>query len=51
VIVTAVIALARAMELAVVAEGVDTSTQSRILRELGCLLGQGWLFAAALDTE
>ena len=31
--------------LAVVAEGVETVRQGELLRELGCHLGQGFLFA------
>ncbi len=44
----AIITLAHAHGLAVVAEGVETEGQARVLRELGCDLGQGWLYGAAV---
>ena len=44
-IVAAVIALAHALELVVVAEGVETVDQLERLRSLGCEVGQGYLFA------
>ncbi len=44
-IVTAVAQLARALGMQVVAEGVETEQQLRVLAELGVELAQGWLFA------
>jgi diguanylate cyclase (GGDEF)-like protein len=43
-ITTAIIALARAMELDVVAEGVETKGQAAFLRDRGCQKVQGYLF-------
>jgi diguanylate cyclase (GGDEF)-like protein len=43
-ITTAIIALARAMELDVVAEGVETKAQASFLRERGCQKAQGYLY-------
>ncbi len=50
-IVQAVVALASALGLGVVAEGVETSGQLGRLRKLGCDLGQGYLFAPPLTSE
>ncbi|MGW4940171.1 putative bifunctional diguanylate cyclase/phosphodiesterase [Actinoplanes sp. NPDC004185] len=46
-IVRAVLAMTRAMNLRVVAEGVETEVQRDWLREQGCDLGQGWLYGKA----
>ena len=42
-VVSAVIALARALGMAVVAEGIETQEQHRLLLGLGCGFGQGYL--------
>ena len=49
-IVRAVIQLARALNLRVNAEGVETEAQRRMLAEVGCDELQGFLFAPALDA-
>ena len=48
-IVTAIITLAHALELTVVAEGVETERQLRILEDLDCDRAQGFLFARSID--
>jgi diguanylate cyclase (GGDEF)-like protein/PAS domain S-box-containing protein len=50
-IAAAVISLAHALGLTTVAEGVETDEQLAILKELGCNLGQGYLFARPLPPE
>jgi diguanylate cyclase (GGDEF)-like protein len=50
-IVKSVIDLAHALGLVVVAEGVETVDQLAHLRELGCDLGQGYLFARPQPAE
>jgi diguanylate cyclase (GGDEF)-like protein len=44
-IVAAVVALGAARGLSVVAEGIEDETERAALVQLGCTLGQGWLFA------
>ena len=54
VIVKAVIDMASALNMAVVAEGIETQHQLDVLKDLGCEYGQGYLFGRPLnatDTE
>jgi diguanylate cyclase (GGDEF)-like protein len=50
-IVDAIIRLAHALDLVVVAEGVETEEQRKILVELGCDQLQGYLFARPVPEE
>ena len=50
-IVQAVVALARALKLKVVAEGVETAEQLAALRLYGCDMVQGYLFSKPVATE
>lgn len=50
-IVRTVIALARALKLSVVAEGIESIHQFHQLRVLGCAFGQGYLFARPLSRD
>lgn len=49
-VVNTVIALAKTLNLKVVAEGIETSLQQQLLKELGCDAGQGYWFAKALPA-
>jgi diguanylate cyclase (GGDEF)-like protein len=51
VIIQAVIDLGRALGLTVVAEGVETEAQRTMLSEMGCPVGQGYLFGRPIDAE
>ena len=50
-IVRTIITLAHNLGLEVIAEGIETREQMFILRELGCELGQGYLFSRPLDAD
>jgi diguanylate cyclase (GGDEF)-like protein len=45
----AILGLARALDLTVVVEGIETADQAATLHRLGCGLGQGYHFARPLD--
>ncbi len=47
----AIIALAHSLEMTLVAEGVETDAQLAFLRQYGCEVYQGWLFAKAMAAE
>jgi len=51
VIAATIVALGHHLELAVIAEGVETEDQRRILLEQGCDLAQGYLFSQPLPAE
>jgi diguanylate cyclase (GGDEF)-like protein/PAS domain S-box-containing protein len=48
---TAVVSLGETLNLEVVAEGIELSEQWTTLRDLGCDLGQGFLFARPMDAD
>ncbi|MFY9853435.1 MAG: EAL domain-containing protein [Terracidiphilus sp.] len=50
-IVRTIIELARVLGMDVVAEGIETHEQYRLLREMGCRFGQGFLFARPMSAE
>lgn len=50
-IVRTIVALAKALKLAIIAEGIETSEQLDRLRELGCEFGQGYLFSRPLPAD
>jgi len=47
--IRAIIALAHSLDLEVVAKGIESAHQSRILRDLGCEYGQGFYFSRPID--
>ncbi|HYG25757.1 MAG TPA: EAL domain-containing protein, partial [Caulobacteraceae bacterium] len=50
-IVQSVIDLAHGLGITATAEGIETIEQLRLLRELGCNLGQGYLLAQPLEPD
>jgi diguanylate cyclase (GGDEF)-like protein/PAS domain S-box-containing protein len=49
-IVSAIIAIARHLNIQVIAEGIEAYQQAEILRRLGCAVGQGFLFARPMPA-
>ncbi len=50
-IVSAIIAIAKHLQIQVIAEGIEGYQQAEILRRLGCGVGQGFLFAQPMPAE
>ncbi len=50
-IVRAIVMMAQSLNIAVVAEGIETPDQLSVLRALGCDFGQGYLFAPPLPAS
>jgi diguanylate cyclase len=50
-IVKAIIAMARSLDLRVVAEGVETKEQLSLIREYGCHEYQGYFFSPAVEAD
>jgi EAL domain-containing protein (putative c-di-GMP-specific phosphodiesterase class I) len=50
-LVSAIISMADRLGLACVAEGVETSTQSRVLLQRGCTTAQGYFFSPPLPAD
>jgi len=50
-IVSAIIAIAKHLQIQVVAEGIEGYQQVEILRRLGCNIGQGFLFAQPMNAS
>jgi diguanylate cyclase (GGDEF)-like protein len=50
-IVSAILSLADSLDLPTVAEGIETGTVMKQLEDMGCELGQGYLFGKAVPAE
>lgn len=50
-IVQTILTLAHNLEMEVIAEGIETLAQLKKLQDLGCLLGQGYLFSKPVDSQ
>lgn len=51
VLVSSILAIARSMDIRTIAEGVETEEQADTLRDLGCDVLQGYLYAGPLDAS
>jgi EAL domain-containing protein (putative c-di-GMP-specific phosphodiesterase class I) len=49
--VAGIINFAHALDIPLIAEGVETAEQATILQELGCDMAQGWLYGKALAND
>ena len=49
IIVESVVKLGAALDIRVVAEGIETDAERAIMQALGCSIGQGYLFAAPME--
>jgi EAL domain-containing protein (putative c-di-GMP-specific phosphodiesterase class I) len=50
-LVRTIVQLSRSIGVGVIAEGVATTEQHQILLDVGCRLGQGFLFSSALPAD
>ncbi len=50
-IVQTLVELSESLHLRVVAEGIETDEQARLLQQMGCQIGQGFLFSKPVDRE
>jgi EAL domain-containing protein (putative c-di-GMP-specific phosphodiesterase class I) len=50
-LVEAIVSLARTLQLSVVAEGIEDPGHARLLAEMGCPYGQGYLFSKPVSEE
>ncbi|MDE2368136.1 MAG: EAL domain-containing protein [Burkholderiales bacterium] len=50
VLVEATVQVARSLDLGTVAEGIETESQARLVRQLGCEKGQGYLYSTPLTA-
>ena len=50
-VVSTIIALGKQLDLTVIAEGIETPEQLQQIQQLGCQLGQGYLFSPALTAD
>ncbi|MDQ7050694.1 MAG: bifunctional diguanylate cyclase/phosphodiesterase [Enterobacterales bacterium] len=50
-IVEAIIALSKSLGMKVIAEGIETEAELKVLKDLACDIGQGYLFSKPLTVE
>ncbi|MEG4113794.1 MULTISPECIES: EAL domain-containing protein [unclassified Microcoleus] len=51
ILIQTIILLGKNLNMEIVAEGLETQEQIEILRELGCIFGQGYFFSRPLDSH
>jgi diguanylate cyclase (GGDEF)-like protein/PAS domain S-box-containing protein len=50
-IIRSILSLARGLDIEVIAEGIETEEECKLLRSLGCVYGQGFLFARPMSGD
>lgn len=50
-IIKMIVTLSRTLKIDIVAEGIENLKQLKVLKDLNCKLGQGYLFSKPLDRE
>jgi len=50
-IIEGLLGIAKKLDIRVIAEGIETEDQACLLEEIGCKLGQGYLFSAAVARD
>lgn len=50
-IISALVKMAHALDMKVLAEGVETEEQAQFLREIGCIMVQGYFFSRPIPVE
>jgi EAL domain-containing protein (putative c-di-GMP-specific phosphodiesterase class I) len=50
-LVSAMVAMAKGLNLSSIAEGVETSQQAQMLKDMGCTYAQGYLYSRPLSPE
>jgi EAL domain-containing protein (putative c-di-GMP-specific phosphodiesterase class I) len=51
VIVKSIVEMARGLNKTVIAEGIETTEQLRMLKKMGCKYAQGYLFSKAMSKD
>ena len=51
VIVKSIVDMAHGLNKTVIAEGIETKSQLKMLKEIGCKYGQGYLFSKPMEKD
>lgn len=51
VIIESIVKIGNALDIRILAEGIETEAERAVMRTLGCAVGQGYLFATPLDDR
>ncbi len=51
VIANSIVSMALGLDLSIIAEGIETIEQEKLLKKMGCALGQGYIYSAPLSID